>query len=119
MQYKDRVKAIKKIVGSHYFTVIFIKKDGSEREMLCQFKTMTWKGNATVKGIGAKYAALERGLMTIWSVNDEQWRNVNLDTLTELRYKKRVYRAWGVNNATVTGLFPLLKAKKVAKALTL
>ena len=65
------------IVGEENFTVIFTKKDKTERTMLCHLAD------------GA--AQLHNGRMTVWDVMADGFRYVNLNTIKVLRFKGKSY----------------------------
>ena len=62
------------------FSVKFTKTDGSERKMVCR-KGVT-KG---ITGKGARYNAIERGLITVYDVQKGGYRMINFDTLEEFK----------------------------------
>lgn len=73
-----------------YFSVYFIKKDGSGRYMLCRLNT-----DAYTKGGSLPYDPLEKGLLNVEDrglvddfkagLVDSVYRNVNLSTIQELK----------------------------------
>jgi hypothetical protein len=62
------------------FSVLFIKKNGDERLMACR-KHVT-KG---VKGVGMKYNSLRKSLMTLYDMNKQGFRQVDINTLVSIK----------------------------------
>ncbi len=74
------IKQIKKLVGHKIFSVIFTKKDGSERKMLCQLGV-----KKHLKGGQKKYDAEKLNLLTVWSFDKKAYRTINLSTLKQIK----------------------------------
>jgi len=66
--------------NGRFFSVKFVKKDGSVRKMTC--KKVVKKA---INGKGAKYNALERGYLPVYDVSKEAYRTLNFDTLQEFK----------------------------------
>ncbi len=58
------------------FSVFFTKKDGSERKLVGRIGVK--KG---VTGVGLKYDPKERGLLTVFDLQKDEFRTVNLNSL--------------------------------------
>ncbi len=78
----------------HIFTVVFIKKDGTPRQMTCRLDVK--KG---VTGKGLKFDPLSKGLLPVFemlqidhSENDKHFRMINLKTLREITIEKEHYK---------------------------
>jgi len=75
--------AMGKILSSNkgqFFSVKFVKKDGSIRKMTCR------KGvKKGLTGGGAKYNPVEKGLISVYDVAKGAYRTVNFDTLLEFK----------------------------------
>ncbi len=75
--------AMGKILSSNngrFFSVKFVKKDGSIRKMTCR------KGvRKGLSGGGAKYNPVERGLLAVYDVQKGAYRSLNFDTLQEFK----------------------------------
>jgi len=84
-------KSIRDLVGTKMFSVKFTKKDGTKRTMLCRLKTPVWKGEKRVNGVGMSYDPKNYNLLTVFDVNKEGYRMVNLNTLEELKFKGITY----------------------------
>jgi hypothetical protein len=66
--------------NGRFFSVRFIKKDGSLRKMTC--KKVVKKA---INGKGAKYNALERGYLPVYDVSKKEYRTLNFNTLTRFK----------------------------------
>jgi len=69
-----------------FFTVTFIKKDGTIRTMTA--RTGVRKG---VNGNGLKFNPSERNLKVVWSCDAESFRMINLDTILGIKFKGKNY----------------------------
>lgn len=69
-----------------FFSVSFIKKDGTLRHMTCRLGVT--KG---LTGKGMSYDALSKNLLTVRDVEIEEFRNINLETLKEVSLAKEKY----------------------------
>jgi len=68
-----------------FFSVTFTKKDGTLRKMTARIKVK--KG---VKGVGQKYIASDKGLITVYAMDKLNFRMVNLNEVKEIKFKKLV-----------------------------
>lgn len=64
-----------------FFTVKFIKKDGTLRKMTC--RTGVNKG---VNGKGLAFEPKEKGLKVVWSTDAEGYRMINLAQVKEITF---------------------------------
>ena len=71
---------------SKIFSCIFLKKDGSIRVMNCRLGV--FKG---VKGTGKPIHNKSNSYMTVYDMIKKSYRVINLDTLTLLEMKGRLY----------------------------
>lgn len=72
----------------HFFTVEFTKRTtGEHRLMRC--RTGVKKG---VKGVGMSFDPSKKDLMTVYDIEREDFRMVNLSSLTDLRMHGKSYR---------------------------
>jgi len=74
---------IKKLVGSRIFSVVFTKKDGSERKMLCKLGV-----KKHLKGGVKSYDSEALNQLTVYSLDSKGYRTVNLNTLTQIKCGK-------------------------------
>ena len=75
---KDLIESTK----GKFFTVTFVKKDGTIRTMTA--RTGVRKG---VKGNGLKFNPIERNLKVVWSCDAESFRMINLNSILSIKFK--------------------------------
>jgi hypothetical protein len=80
------VKMIRASKGK-ILSVRYRKKDGTMRDMVC--RTEVKKG---VKGTGMAYDPVEHDLMTVYDVQAEGWRMINLDEIQTLKMNGKEYK---------------------------
>lgn len=73
----NRLKTLDLIQTVPYFKCSFIKKDNSLREMTCSFK---------------ENKSISNSLVVVWDIENEGYRQVNLDTLITLTIKDNYYK---------------------------
>ena len=82
--------AMGKILSSNkglFFSVKFVKTDGSIRKMTCR------KGvKKGLSGKGAKYNAVERGLLAVYDVQKGGYRTLNFNTLISFKMQGQSFR---------------------------
>jgi len=64
------------------FSVTFIKKDGTERKMVC--RTGVKKG---IKGVGLKFKPIDYDLMVVFDMHKKAFRMINLSTVLNFKFK--------------------------------
>jgi len=70
------------------FHVRFLKRsDHSERDMLARRGVVK-----RIVGTGQPYDAQARGLLTVWDIDNQAYRNVPLDSIVFLKHHKKVWR---------------------------
>lgn len=74
-------------IGSEIFTVVFTKKDGTERVMNCR-KNVT----KHLKG-GVSTTEKCEHLLTVFDMKSQGYRNINLNTIKEVRANGTIYIA--------------------------
>lgn len=89
---KNRIATIR---NGRFYSVTFIKKDGTTRVM------NTIKGTRKgVKGVGLKFNHVEKDLLTAFDVQlakkdkdnpEKAWRFINLKTVVSIRMNKETY----------------------------
>ncbi|MFX0084266.1 MAG: SH3 beta-barrel fold-containing protein [Candidatus Hodarchaeota archaeon] len=72
---KEAVKLIKETDGQ-IFKVTFRKKDGTFRKMVCRLGV-----KKDLKGVGLKFDPDKYKLLTVWDMENDGYRMVNLKTL--------------------------------------
>lgn len=78
----DVIKVRKQLSGGKIFTVTFVKKDGSIREMNARLGVK--KG---VKGVGMSYDPIERGLLPVYDMQRDGFRMINCKTIKKIVHK--------------------------------
>ena len=81
---------IKKLVGNTFFSVSFIKKDGTLRNMRCRVGVKKHL-NASSKGEtpSQKAAKKDGNILTVFEINNG-YRNILCDNIVSLKFNKRV-----------------------------
>ena len=74
------IKQMIKGTKGKFFSVTFVKKDGSVRSMTARLGVK--KG---IKGVGLKFDPAERDLMVVWATDRKSYRMVNLRTISSLK----------------------------------
>lgn len=69
-----------------FFTVTFVKKDGTIRTMTA--RTGVKKG---VTGTGLKFNPSERNLKVVWSCDAKTFRMININTILGIKFKSKNY----------------------------
>jgi len=65
-----------------FFSVSFIKKDGTERRMTARLGV-----KKDIKGVGMKYDPLERNLIVVFDIHKKAYRMINLSTIFKFKFK--------------------------------
>jgi len=76
---------IKKLVKGRIFSVIFTKKNGDERKMLCRLDV-----KKHLKGGKKSYDAESLNHLTVYSLDSKGYRTINLNTLKQIKANKKV-----------------------------
>ena len=72
------------------FSVVFLKKDGTIRKMLCRFGV-----KKHLKGGKLAFNPLERALLVVFDMQKEAYRMINLETLMSINMKGVEYHVQG------------------------
>ena len=72
--------------GGKFFTVTFVKKDGTIRRATA--RTGVRKGT---KGIGLGYNATDKGIKILWVCDAENFRAIKLNSILGIKFKGKVY----------------------------
>jgi len=79
---KSEAAKIMRAQSGKIFTVSFIKKDGTLRQMTCRLGVKAhWK---TPDGSGRKYDPADHGLICVFDMSKGEYRNINVNTLQSL-----------------------------------
>lgn len=80
---------LKSIIGEtngKFFTVVFTKKDGTERKMNCRLGV-----KSELKGGKNKVEAIDRPYLTVFDMHEHAYRTVNLSTVKTLSANGKKY----------------------------
>ena len=78
------------LTNGRFFRVTFTKKNGEERNLTGRIKARKY-----VTGAGLRFDPSDYGLMTVFDVQKDAWRMVNLNTVSELVADKTKYTVEG------------------------
>lgn len=65
-----------------FFSVSFIKKDGTERKMTARLGV-----KKDIKGVGLKFNPTERNLIVVFDIHKRAYRMINLSTIFKFKFK--------------------------------
>lgn len=65
-----------------FFSVSFIKKDGTERKMTARLGV-----KKDIKGVGLKFNPTERNLIVVFDIHKKAYRMINLSTILTFKFK--------------------------------
>lgn len=82
----EEAKNLIKATNGKFFTVTFIKKDGTERVMNARLGVKVY-----LKGGQLAYDAESKGLIPVYDVKTGGYRMVNINTITHLKIGKNEY----------------------------
>ena len=68
--------------NGRFFSVSFIKKDGSERKMTARLGV-----KKDIKGVGLKFNPTERNLIVVFDIHKKAYRMINLSTILTFKFK--------------------------------
>jgi hypothetical protein len=77
---KSEPKQIKELVGSKIFSVTFVKKDGTLREMTCRVGV-----TKHLKGGELKYSPESLNYLTVFDMKAQDYRTININTLKKIK----------------------------------
>lgn len=88
MKLVDRKQALDlmKSTNGKIFSVVFVKKDGTDRKMNCRLGVK--KG---VKGIGLKFNPSEYDLLTVYDLQKSAFRMISLKTLRAIQINGEIF----------------------------
>ena len=84
----DIIKSTKGVI----FSVLFIKKDGSERHMNCRLGV-----KKHLNGGKLGFDALSKGLVPVYDLVKKDYRMINLSTIKYIKFNGRTYTKWTRN----------------------
>lgn len=83
---QEEAKRLIKATNGKFFTVTFIKKDGTERVMNARLGVEVY-----LKGGQLAYDAESKGLITVYDMKSKGYRMVNVNTIKYLKIGKNEY----------------------------
>lgn len=72
----SQIQELKNMVGGKIFSVEFIKKDGTLRKMVCRLGV-----KKHLKGGELKYKPEDLNYLTVFDLQSEEYRTINVNTL--------------------------------------
>lgn len=82
----EQAKDLVKKTNGKFFTVVFVKKDGTPRIMNARLGVKVY-----LKGGELGYDAESKGLLPVFDVKTGAYRVINLNTITNLKIGKNTY----------------------------
>lgn len=79
------VEMIKQAVGTRFFSVVFTKKDGSQRKMTARLGVKKY-----LKGGELKHDPSQLNHLIVFDMAIKQYRTINFNTIKEIRFKGKV-----------------------------
>jgi hypothetical protein len=83
---ENLITEIKKTIGNKIFSVEFVKKDGSVREMVCRFGV-----TKHLKGGELNHNPAELGHLIVFDMQKEAYRTINVNTLKRIKFEGQEY----------------------------
>jgi hypothetical protein len=83
---KTEVKQLRELVGNKIFSVEFVKKDGSLRKMVCRLGV-----KKHLKGGELGYDAEALNYLTVFDLQSEEYRTINVNTLKSITFEGNTY----------------------------
>ena len=83
-----RLELLEKInlLSGRFFTVEFIKKDGTIRKMNCRTGVKKYLSN-NGKQIKLSHP-IDNGILRVYDIHSKGYRSINLDTIKKINYNK-------------------------------
>lgn len=82
----DKLKSLIDNSGGQFFSIVFVKKDGSDRYMTC--RTGVSKGTT---GVGLKFDPAAHGLRVVYDTKVKQHRMINIETVKSIQINKETF----------------------------
>jgi hypothetical protein len=83
---RDEVRESIMNLKGKLFSVVFIKKDGSERKMLC--RTGVKKG---LTGEGLAFDPIQKNLVSVWDMQASGYRFIPVDRILSIKLQGETY----------------------------
>jgi len=88
---KTLMTEIKQTIGNKIFSVSFVKKDGTVREMVCRFGV-----TKHLKGGEMNHDPMELGHLVVFDMQKEAYRTINWNTVKQIKFEGKTYNFEGV-----------------------
>ena len=93
LTFSGAIKLIEGLKSSgRIFRIDFIKKDGSERTMICRFGV-----RSKLSGTGAKYSFIDKGLLSVYEFG-KGYRSIKLDKILGIKSGDTMHSFGKVND---------------------
>jgi hypothetical protein len=79
---KTEVRQLRELVGNKIFSVEFTKKNGSLRKMVCRLGVKKY-----LKGGELGYDAEALNYLTVFDLQSEEYRTINVNTLKSITFE--------------------------------
>lgn len=83
---KELMQEIKQTIGNKIFSVSFVKKDGTLREMVCRFGV-----TKHLKGGEMNHDPQELGHLIVFDMQKEAYRTINWNTVKQITFEGKTY----------------------------
>ena len=83
---KTEIKQLKELLGNKIFSVVFQKKDGSIREMVCRLGV-----TKHLKGGELSYNPEDFNYLTVFDMQKQEYRTINVNTLRQIKFEGVTY----------------------------
>lgn len=83
---KTELKQLREMVGSKIFSVVFTKKDGTLREMVCRLGV-----TKHLKGGELGYNPEDYNYLTVFDMQKQEYRTLNVNTLKQIKFEGITY----------------------------
>ena len=91
------IQEFKKEVGGRFFTAVFLKKDGTLREMTCRFGV-----KKALKGGQLSYNPDDYNNMIVYDIDKKEYRTISVDRLVVLKYNGKEFVGRNALNKVLT-----------------
>ena len=83
---KELMHEIKQTIGNKIFSVSFVKKDGTLREMVCRFGV-----TKHLKGGEMNHDPMELGHLVVFDMTKTGYRTINFNTIKQIKFEGKTY----------------------------
>lgn len=90
METRQTLLKLIEFLNGQFFTVEFIKKDGTLRKMNCRTGVKKYLSN---NGKNIKITRpIDNGILRVYDIKKEAYRSINLDTVKKINFNKVSYK---------------------------